>query len=349
MIKILNIVYPIIQAPMAGGFTTPELVAAVSNAGGLGSLGAGYMHPTEIKKTIQEIRGLTDKPFAVNLFIPKSHYASAEQITKACRDIEESCSELALKINSVSPPYSPSFEQQLNVIIEEKIPILSFTFGLLHSESIKKLKENNTVLIGTATNLAEASLLEKSGVDMIVAQGSEAGGHRSTFIGKMEDGLIHLTELVTQLSEKIKIPIIAAGGIMNGDDIAKLLSLGAVAVQMGTAFLTCTESGTHPAFKKLLLSTKQDETVLTRAFSGAYARGIKNKFTERMESKKENILDYPIQNVLTNQMRKIAKAESNTDFMSLCAGQAAQYCRDLSAVDLIRSLIFNMNDSNNER
>ena len=148
----------------------------------------------------------------------------------------------------------------------------------------------------------------------------------------------------------IVYPIIQApmaGGFTTPE--AKLLSLGAVAVQMGTAFLTCTESGTHPAFKKLLLSTKQDETVLTRAFSGAYARGIKNKFTERMESKKENILDYPIQNVLTNQMRKIAKAESNTDFMSLWAGQAAQYCRDLSAVDLIRSLIFNMNDSNNER
>ena len=348
MIKILNIAYPIIQAPMAGGHTTPELVAAVSNSGGLGSLGAGYMSASEIKKTIQEIRSLTDKPFAVNLFIPKPHFATTEQITQACYDIEESCPELALKINPVSPPYSPPFEEQLKVIVEEKIPVFSFTFGVLHSEAIKKLKENNAVIIGTATNLTEALLLEESGVDMIVAQGSEAGGHRGTFATEMEDGLIHLADLVTQLSEKIKIPIIAAGGIMNGVDIAKMLSLGAVASQMGTAFLTCTESGAHPAFKKLLLSMKSDETILTRAFSGAYARGIKNKFTEQMGLKKENILDYPIQNALTNLMRRVAKEKDNTDFMSLWAGQSAYYCQDISAANLIQNLISEMNKTNNK-
>ncbi|MCX7125475.1 MAG: nitronate monooxygenase [Gammaproteobacteria bacterium] len=344
MIKILNIAYPIIQAPMAGGFTTPELVAAVSNAGGLGSLGAGYMPASEIKKAIQEIRGLTDKPFAVNLFIPKAHYASTEKITKACHDIEESCSELAVKIKPVSPPYSPLFEEQMKVIIAEKIPVFSFTFGLLDSAWIKKLKVNNTIIIGTATNLSEGLLLQESGADMIVAQGSEAGGHRGTFAVNMEEGLIHLPNLVSQLSEKIKISIIAAGGIMNGNDIAKMLSLGAASVQMGTAFLTCTESGAHPSFKKLLLSMKRDETILTRAFSGAYARGIKNKFTEHMELKKENILDYPIQNALTNQMRKVAKEKNDTDFMSLWAGQSAQLCRDVSAVELIQGLVFEMND-----
>src|SRR3989338_1367910 len=333
----LKIQYPIIQAPMAGGITTPELVSAVSNAGGLGSLGAGYMSAAEIKSAIHAIRELTNKPFAVNLFIPETHHAAENQIIKSCHNIEESCTELQLKIIPAKKPYAPSFEKQMNVLIEEKIPIFSFTFGLLDSAWINKLKKNNTILIGTATNLAEAIALEKNGVDMIVAQGSEAGGHRSTFLGEAEDSLIHLSALISQIKNKINIPIIAAGGMMNRKNIAAMLAIGASSVQMGTAFLSCHESGAHPKYKEILLLQTIDKTILTRAFSGKLARGIENKFTTRMECKKENILDYPIQNALTHSMRKMAKEKNNPDFMSLWAGQFAYLSKRMSVGELMRT------------
>lgn len=330
---------PIIQAPMAGGVTTPELIAAVSNAGGLGSLGAGYMSGSEIKEKIKEIRHLTNKPFAVNLFISEKHHATKNEIQKACDQIQQSCVELNINIKPIEAPYAPSFEEQINVILEEKVPVFSFTFGVLDSTWINKLKKNHTLLIGTATTLPEAKMLEKSGIDMIVAQGSEAGGHRGTFLGVAEDSLMGLISLVPQLVDTIKIPIIASGGIMDGRGIKAALALGAAAVQMGTAFLSCPESGIHKNYKQALLALKQDNTVLTRAFSGKLARGIQNKFISRMDKNKETILNYPIQNALTRTMRKKAKELDDIEFMSMWAGQAASMCREIPASDLIKKLV----------
>jgi len=329
---------PIIQAPMAGGATTPELVAAVANAGGLGSLGAGYMSPDEIRQAIRKIRQLTNNPFAVNLFIPEKHHATPEQIQKACDDINQSCVELNITVKPASGPYAPSFEEQINVVIEEKVPAFSFTFGIPDARWISQLQKNNTILIGTATTLAEAQLLEKHGIDIIVAQGSEAGGHRGTFLDKAENVLIDLASLVSQLVNHIKVPIVAAGGIMNGHGIAAALALGAAGVQMGTAFLTCTEAGIPDIYKQKLLSQRQDNTTLTRAFSGKLARGIRNKFINRMEKNKANILNYPIQNKLTQNMRKAAQEQDNADFMSLWAGQSVSLCRDTDAGKLIDTL-----------
>ncbi|WP_454780527.1 NAD(P)H-dependent flavin oxidoreductase [Legionella sp. WA2022007384] len=337
--KKIDLKFPIIQAPMAGGATTPELVAAVCNAGGLGSLGAGYMPPTEIKSAIKTIRKLTNKPFAVNLFIPENHYASAEQIRKSCIDIKQSCHELNIEIEAVSEPYAQSFEEQINVLIEEKIPVFSYAFGLLDSKWIAEFKRNHTILVGTATTLAEGHVLAECGIDAIVAQGSEAGGHRGTFIGPAEDGLIGLFSLIPQLVDQIDLPIIAAGGIMDGRGITAALSLGAEGIQMGTAFLSCLEAGIPEVYKHALLSQKQDNTVLTRAFSGKLARGIRNQFIERMNAKKTNILDYPIQNTLTTGMRKKAKEQNNLDFMSMWAGQSAQLCRNTSAKELMSALV----------
>jgi len=337
--KKLGIRFPIIQAPMAGGATTPELVAAVSNAGGLGSLGAGYMTSTKIRQAIQKIRNLTNKRFAVNLFIPEEHYATPEQIQKSCDDIEQCCVELDQKIKPVLAPYAQSFEEQIQVVFEEKAPVFSFAFGILDAKWIKQLKLNKTLLIGTATTFTESCALEESGVDMIIAQGSEAGGHRGTFLGKAEDALIGLLSLIPQCVAHIKIPVIAAGGIMDGRGIIASTTLGAAAVQMGTAFLSCHESGIHDQYKKILLAQQQDNTTLTCAFSGKLARGIRNKFIARMKAKQENILDYPIQNALTETMRLKAKETDSTEFMSLWAGQAAALCRNISAAELIHQLI----------
>ncbi len=342
MTETIGIQYPIIQAPMAGGATTPALVAAVSNAGGLGSLGAGYMSAPEIKTAIIKIRELTDKPFAVNLFIPENYHATADQINRMSHCIEQSCSELQIKINPVTAPYTPQFEDQMNVMIEQEVPVFSFTFGMLSEHWLKKLKERGVYLIGTATTLTEACLLEAHQVDAIVAQGCEAGGHRGTFIGKAEQALIDVESLVKQLLAQVKLPIIAAGGMMDASATTAMLTLGAAAVQMGTAFLSCHESGINPAYKTALLNATEDNTTLTRVFSGKLARGIQNKFIERMAAYQNEVLDYPIQNALTRSMRQEAARQANVDFMSLWAGQSVYLCQSCGAAELVTKLIREM-------
>jgi nitronate monooxygenase len=335
--KKIDISLPIIQAPMAGGATTPQLVAAVSNSGGLGSLGAGYMAPGEIRQAIKKIRELTSRPFSVNLFIPKVHHATSFQIQRACDDINQTCSELSIEVSPAKEPYAHPFEEQLNVIYEEKVPVFSYTFGILDLEWVSRFKKNHTILIGTATNLTEAQALQENGVDIIVAQGNEAGGHRGTFLDRAENSLIGLMSLVPQLADAIKIPIVAAGGIMDGRCIAAALKLGASGVQMGTAFLTCHESGISSIYKKTLLAQTQDTTVLTRSFSGKLARGIRNKFTDNLNQ--SHILDYPIQNALTSAMRKVAITQNNIHFMSLWSGQSVQLCRKMDARELVSHLV----------
>ncbi len=338
----LHISLPLIQAPMAGGATTPELVAAVSNAGALGSFAAGYLAADDMRKSIHRIRQLTNKPFAVNLFIPEKYYATAKQLEKSRDIIQTVCHELNLTISIPSPPYAPVFEEQLQVLLEEKIPIFSFTFGIPSTEWIEKFKMNRTTLMGTATTLEEAILLEKSGIDMIIAQGSEAGGHRGTFLGTAEEALHPLSALILLLQGQVHVPIIAAGGIMHANDIIAALTSGAAAVQMGTAFLCCAESGIHPLYKKALLNTSPNNTVLTRAFSGKSARGIRNQFVTRMQPYEQahakDILDYPIQHALTIAMRKEAQRQNNIEFMSLWAGDAAHLCQSLPVAQLIAEL-----------
>jgi len=336
--QLLGISFPIIQAPMAGGATIPELVAAVSNAGGLGSFAAGYLTAEEIKLSIIEIRKLTDKPFAINLFVPEKHHATTEQMADAAKAIQSVTQELNFTINAVEPPYAPSFDEQMAVILDEKIPIFSFTFGIPADEWLVKFKHAGIKLIGTATTLPEASMLEDKEVDLIVAQGSEAGGHRGTFLGKAEDALIDVESLTSMLVNHTHVPIVSAGGIMDAKKILTLLKLGADGVQMGTAFLACTESGIHPDYKKLLLKTAYDNTTLTRAFSGKLARGLTNEFIIRMKAFENFILDYPIQNKLTSMMRKEAGKQNNIDFMSMWAGQAHYLCKEISAGRLVQDL-----------
>lgn len=336
--QLLKVRLPLIQAPMAGSAATPEFVAAVANAGGLGSLGAGYMSDSQIRNAIKKIRQLSPHPFAVNLFIPEIVQASEEKIALAKHAIQACCPEFTFDIDAIKPPFAPSFDEQMDSIIEEKVPIFSFTFGIPSEYWIRRLKKNGIILIGTATTLEEAKLLELHDIDVIVAQGSEAGGHRGTFIGKAEDALMHNSSLVSLLVEHVKRPIVSAGGIMLAKDIVAALSLGAAGVQMGTAFLSCFESSIHPLYKKLLLNLSKDETTLTRAFSGKLARGITNQFILNMQKYEETILDYPIQNALTTSMRSQAAKNNRTEYMSLWAGQAAHLCKEITVAQLIEEL-----------
>jgi len=312
---LLNIEHPIIQAPMAG-VTTPEFVAASAQAGILGSIGAGYLTADETRKFIREVKSLTGKPFAVNLFVPDSKELGKEQWQEAFEALLPIGLELGM--SSWNTPISKSeFDGQIKVLIEEGVKICSFTFGLPNDRTVQLLKENDVFLIGTATTVEEVKLAEQLGMDAVVVQGSEAGGHRGSFFGELR--MIPLSELLPNAVKSVKIPVIAAGGVANKKMMDDMLSAGAQAVQIGTAFLATDESGAHPLYKKAILGAQEGSTILTKAFSGKTARGISNRFINVMAD--SAIAPYPFQHDLTKEIRKVAALQGKPEFMSLWAGE----------------------------
>ncbi|WNS78540.1 nitronate monooxygenase [Domibacillus sp. DTU_2020_1001157_1_SI_ALB_TIR_016] len=344
MTKRLNIQYPIIQAPMAGGITTSKLVAEVSNTGGLGMIGAGYMTPLQTKKQIREIKQLTPNPFGVNLFVPNEFYVTEDQVQSANQLLHPVRTQL--NIEPADHPDIPefssifqSFTEQISVIIEEKVPVCSFTFGIPSKEVIAELKQHNIILIGTATTVREAIENEKLGMDMVVVQGSEAGGHRGNFIDEHQESLIGLMSLIPQVVDHVSIPVIAAGGIMDGRGLMASICLGAKGVQMGTAFLTCVESGAHKVHKEAILNAAEDQMTFTRSFSGKWARGIQNKFIADMQEHEMLVPDFPVQNQLTQMIRKTSSAQNNQDFMSLWSGQSPRLAKNQTVGALMKEII----------
>lgn len=338
--QLLNIDYPIIQAGMAGGATTPELIAEVSNAGGLGTLGAAYMSPDDIRTALEKIRELTDRPFAVNLFCVENDETLDE--THAQKVKEELLRiGIGLGINDIDINFDASdyFEEQFQVLIEDKVPIISTAFGLLSSEKMKAAKENNIKVTSMVTTVEEAILAEQSGVDAIVAQGSDAGGHRSTFdLTDHPDGAnIGTFSLVPQIVDHVSIPVIAAGGVMDGRSLVAALALGAEGVQLGTRFLSTKEAGIHSAYKQKLYESTEEDTVITKVFSGRPARGIRNKFIEEFDVRP---LPYPFQNAGTKSLRAAAARNNNSEFMSLWAGQNLRaLVKEQHAADIVREII----------
>lgn len=336
--KLLGIEFPIIQAPMAGS-DNAAMVAAASNAGVLGSLGAQYRTPQEMRTALRQIRAQTDKPFAVNLFALKPlQPPSAESIHKARASLLKYYSKFGLSSPSDDDVRKTiSAEEQLLVLLDERVPVFSFTLGMLETKWVAALKSNGTTVIGTATNVREAKALENSGVDAIVVQGVEAGGHRGTFSGPCESSLIGLMALIPQVVDVVRVPVIAAGGIMDGRGIAAALCLGASGVQMGTAFLTTTECPVHANYKNAILAHEADETTITAAFSGGAARGIRNKFIEEQQPETD-LLPFPFHNALTRPIRKAANAIGDTEMTNLWCGQAGSLARRLSTQELVRRL-----------
>ncbi|MFX3633954.1 MAG: NAD(P)H-dependent flavin oxidoreductase [Candidatus Pristimantibacillus sp.] len=324
--QVFNIRYPLFLAGMAGGPTTVQLVAAMSNAGGLGTLGAAYMEPNAIREAIMEIRKLTDKPFAVNLFAP--------QPTDNNNRTEEVQHELNRMRDVLNIPHAtaddlttPSlFEKQLAVLLEEKVPVISTAFGILPDLHMRQVKAIGLLVVAMVTTVREAILAEQAGCDAIVAQGSEAGGHRGTFdITEQPMGAnIGTFALVPQIVDHVKIPVVAAGGIMDGRGLVASLALGAQGVQMGTRFLTAVESGAHEVYKQTLLESTEENTVITRVFSGRPARGVRNLFIKQWDASGIEPLPFPTQNTATRDIRNAANSQSNPDYMSLWAGQGTR-------------------------
>lgn len=333
LLQLLGIKHPIIQAPMAG-VTTPEFVAASAKAGVLGSIGAGYLSAEETRDFIRKVRELTNQAFAVNLFVPEKGATNEVQLQKAFEALEPIAKQFG--IEDWDPKFTESeFEGQVQVLIGEGIKCCSFTFGIPDEATVKLLKENDVFLIGTATTVEEAVLAEKSGLDAVVAQGSEAGGHRGSFYGELT--FIPLNELLSDIVKSVAIPVIAAGGIANKERMENALSRGAQAVQIGTALLATHESGAHPVHKRTMLKANEGATVLTTAFSGKTARGLQNRFTKEM--KNAAIAPYPNQNDMTKGIRKVAAKQGKSDYMSLWAGENVHLIATGSVKEILKQFI----------
>ena len=345
LISRLGIRNPVIQGPMGGGPSTPELVAAVSNAGGLGSLGAAYLKPGEITETIRRIKSLTSKPFNVNLFAG-SYETKARPDPKPMLDVLAEIHQTLGLPAPVAPQLPPDpFPEQLEAVLDADPPIFSFTFGIPNADQIARVKARGIAIIGTATTVEEARLLADAGVDALAAQGAEAGAHRGTFAGPFEASMIPLVELVRGIRGAVSLPVIACGGVMDGRDLAAALRLGASAAALGTAFLVCPECGAPQAHKQAVLAAREDTSVITRAFSGRPARGLANAFIAKLAGREDIILPYPLQNILTRAMRGAAASRGDAGFLSLWAGTGAARARALPAAELVARLLDEMNAS----
>lgn len=339
--RLLGMEYPIIQAGMAGGPTTADLVVAVSEAGGLGSLGAAYLEPTVLRKTIKEIQSRTQKPFAVNIFAEnsKDDFTRVQEVQKVLRPFRQE-----LKINELESSFSsPEWSrEQFDICVEEGVPIISTAFGSLSPSQIHTAKQHNLKTITMVTTVEEALKAEREGVDAVVAQGSEAGGHRSTFSLESHPGgaLVGLMSLLPQIVDAVRIPVIAAGGIADGRGLAASIVLGAGAVQIGTRFLCALEAGTHPAHKQAIFESNEESTVVTKAFSGRPARGIRNRFIREFEESGCLPLPFPSQNTITKDIRAAASRNGDPQFMSLWAGQSTRMLNsEEAAAEIVMSIM----------
>jgi nitronate monooxygenase len=332
----LGIDYPIIQGPL-GGLSSQKLTAAVSNFGGLGSFGAHGLAPEAIKDVIGEIRSITSKPFAMNLWVSMEDEGARTSDEKA---FNSSLAPLAVHLAALGAPrptYKPysqiRFENQARVLLDAKVPVFSFIFGIPPKGVLDECRTNRIVTIGTATTPEEGAALQEAGVDAIVASGFEAGGHRGSFLRAAEDSLTGTFSLVPQIVDRVNVPVIAAGGIADARGVVAALALGAEAVQIGTAFLTCEESGAGVLHREALRGRKAGHTALTKGFTGRLARGIHNRLIEELNEPGTEILPYPLQRGLVRSLSIAAEAAGRSDLLPLWAGQSANLstCTDTSA------------------
>lgn len=340
LLKRLGLAVPIIQAPMAG-VSTPEMAAAVSNAGALGSIAVGAAGIPGAREMIDRVRGLTSRAFNVNLFV---HVAPAPDPGREAAWLA-AMGPLFDRYGAAPPtalrPVYESFlddEAMFALILDRAPPVVSFHFGLPRPGQVAALKQAGCVLIATATSLAEACAAREAGMDAVVAQGWEAGGHRGVFDPDAPDDRLGVLALTRLLVEKAGLPVIAAGGIMDGRGVRAALDLGAEAAQLGTAFIACPESTADAAYRAALASDAAEHTVMTRAVSGRPARCLRNRFTEWGEGRDADVPAYPVAYDAGKALNAAAKAAGEAGFGAQWAGQGAPLARALPAAELIRTL-----------
>lgn len=339
IVELLGIRHPVIQGPFGGGFSSAELVAAVSNAGGLGSFGAHNLSAGDIHATAAEIRTLTDKPFALNLWVSVldegGEGLDAAGYEKALAYFAPHYDALGVKAPGMPENHVENYREQVEAVIEARPAVFSFVFGIPDADILRRCREAGICTLGAATTVDEARALETAGVDMVLATGPEAGGHRPSFLGRAEESLVGTLALVPAVRDAISVPLVAAGGIADARGVAAAMALGADAVQMGTAFLACEESNTTGAHRDWIFESQAEDTVLSRAFTGRLARFRRNRFTDQTTE----YLPFPLQSWFATPMKKAALQADNNDLSSLYAGQGAPLLRHRRAADVINSLV----------
>jgi nitronate monooxygenase len=339
----LGLAAPIVQGPFGGGLSAVDLVVAVCESGGLGSFGVHHLGASGIRDVAAQIRAGTRRGFALNLWIPHDHGDDPRltdgQWTAAVELLRPYYQELGVPLPARPARFTPRYEEQVETVLELAPAVFSFVFGVPSASVLERCRSAGIATLGAATTPAEAKLLADAGVDMIVATGFEAGGHRVSFLREPEDCLTGTLALVPQVVDAVRVPVIAAGGIADGRGVAAALKLGASAVQIGTAFLACEESNAAPLHRAKLFSPDARSTALTRAFSGRLARSVHNEFMDAMRGKEHLFAPYPVQNWLTAQYRAAALAAGRADIISLWSGQGAPLLRHRRAAELFRSLL----------
>ncbi len=343
LIKKLGICYPVIQGPFGGGLSNIELLSTVSDLGGLGSYGAHHLPPTAISQLIADIRGRTTKPFAINLWVSnRDHFidgVSRRDFDAYSRRFEPLYAAVGVDLPEFTETYSHDFDQQVEAAIDAQVPVLSFVFGVPSPHIIRACQDKGIITIGTATTVEEAILLQTRGIDIVVATGFEAGGHRVSFLKEPEDCLTGTFALVPQVADSLTIPVVAAGGIADARGVRAAMALGAQGVQVGTAFLATNQSGTSAMHRDVLFSDRAKHTVLSRAFTGRLARFIENKAINFIEQTEGLPLRFPLQSYFTGPIKAAATKHNNSDFASLYAGQAAPLLKHHEAEEMFNSLI----------
>lgn len=339
--KLLDIDYPVLQAPF-GGLASQRLTATVSNLGGLGSFGAVTLNEAAIREAVAEIRSLTSKPFAVNLWVSTSDdqasHIDPAVIGEKIRELARYYAELGVEPPSKVEASPQDFETQVRAAIDAGARVLSFTYGIPPREIFDECRRREIRTIGTATTPEEAVALEKAGVELIAASGFEGGGHRGSFLRSPANSLIGIFSLIPQVADAVAIPVIAAGGIADGRGLVAALALGAEGVQIGTAFLPCAGSGASKLYRTALLSEAAKRTALTDAFTGRLARGIENRLLGELGKMSRPPLPFPLQHALTQTVAGPAAGHERADLMTLWAGQSAGLCRHTEASALMAEL-----------
>ncbi|GHH87348.1 oxidoreductase [Streptomyces sulfonofaciens] len=336
---------PIVQAPMAGGASGPRLAAAVSEAGGLGFLAAGYKTADGMYHEIKQLRGLTDRPFGVNLFLPQPEYADPAAVAVYRDQLAGEAAWYETELGDSDCGRDDGYEAKLAVLLDDPVPVVSFTFGCPSEKVLAAFARAGTVTVVTATTPEEARAAERAGADAVCAQGIEAGGHQGTHRDQPErDGSGYgLLALVAEVREAVGLPVVAGGGLMRGTQIAAVLAAGAVAGQLGTAFLVTPESGAHPLHKEALTSSLFVRTELTRAFTGRPARGLVNRFLR--EHGPYAPAAYPQVHHLAAPLRRAAEQAGDPQGMALWAGQGHRMARELPAKELVEVLAAELDDA----
>ena len=340
--NLLGIRYPIFLGPMGGGFSTPELLAEVSNSGGLGSLGAYTMDPEKLLEADIIIKASTNKPYNINLWVSDVDAELAdfteEKLEKVKALFKPHFDALNVELPELNPNIASRFERQVEAVFRIRPAVFSFIFGIPSPEILNDARRLGIKTVGAATTLDEAMALEEARVDAIVAAGFEAGGHRPSFLKPALESLTGTFALVQQMKSRLKTPIIAAGGITDGKGIAAALTLGADAVQLGTAFLVTDEANVTALHKAALLSGEPNHTVLSKSLTGRLGRMIANKITADVPNQIE-VLPFPLQTRLIAPLREAAIAQGKKDMANFWSGQSPVRLRHSRAADLMQALV----------